>query len=326
MKALLSTIFLLSSLLSATASRARDVDSPQHVLSPPQVDRNNGIHLAVSPACGPLSGAVSDVNAGINLKRIKTIVAFGDSYTDGGRTDGGPLAPPVVTPPDAGAGGRSTDGKVWVENLADDIGATLMDYACRDYAFVRTFLGQSNTLDPNSTLYVIFFGINDFGDSRSDGEANLQAAAQVILSQIRILASAPTNARNILLADVYGLGTHTPAGDAMVQTVFSGLYDLHRGVNSTGHGEGVNGQAPGPALNVAFSQFSTIWDGVFGEPGYEAFGYVSTEACIRICCVTTGMCDDPEHYFYYIPNHPSKEGMRIMADYAEEVLERCAEA
>ncbi len=40
-------------------------------------DRNNGIHLAVSPVCGPLSGNVSDVNAGIDLKTIKTIVAFG---------------------------------------------------------------------------------------------------------------------------------------------------------------------------------------------------------------------------------------------------------
>ncbi|KAI1783037.1 hypothetical protein LXA43DRAFT_904382 [Ganoderma leucocontextum] len=214
-----------------------------------------------------------------------------------------------------------------VPNAIATTSSIFVDQHVPDADTVRTFLGQSNNLDPNSTLYVVFFGINDFGDSRYDGEANLQAAAQVILSQIRILASAPTNARNFLLADVYGLGTHTPAGDAMVQTVFSGLYDLHRGINSTGRGEGIGGPGPGPMLNVAFSQFSRIWDGVFGpEPGYKAFGYVSTEACIRICCVTTGMCDDPEHYFYYIPSHPSKEGMRIMADYAEEVLEQCAEA
>ena len=119
----------------------------------------------------------------------------------------------------------------------------------------------------------------------------------MILSHLRTLASAPTHARNFLLADVYGLGTHTPAGDAMVQTVFSGLRDLRHGVNSTEEGEG-----EGPRLNVAFAQFSRIWDGVFGAaPGYRAFGYASTEACIRICCVTTGMCDDPTHYFYYIP-------------------------
>ena len=142
-----------------------------------------------------------------------------DSYTDGGRDDGGPLAPPVVVPPDAEAGGRSTNGKVWVEHFADDAGATLMDYAvstrahhafpvvfsfedvrpldsqqsgaCTDLSLwpsaikkvdflgqsessiseydvgrlnitlaqVSTFLNQSNTLDPESTLYVVFFGI-----------------------------------------------------------------------------------------------------------------------------------------------------------------------
>ncbi|KAL7284835.1 hypothetical protein ACG7TL_002148 [Trametes sanguinea] len=255
---------------------------------------------------------VSDVNAGVDLKRIKTIVAFGDSYTDGGRDDGGPLAPPVVVPPDAEAGGRSTDGKVWVEDIADDIGATLKDYA--------TFLNQSNDLDPDTTLYAIFFGINDYEDSKTDGTANLQAAAQVILNQTSILASPPTNARNFLITDVYGRGTHTPEGDAMVQTIFSGLAELRANASASSN----------TTLNFAFAEFARIWDGVLdGNPGYEAFGYVSTDACIVDCtdteCTTDGMCDDPDHYFYYIPGHPSKEGHRIMADYVEEVLTRCVE-
>ncbi|KAI0752416.1 hypothetical protein C8Q80DRAFT_1097312 [Daedaleopsis nitida] len=335
----------LLSLLPAPTLRATTPGSQERLSLQDDAKNNSGIHLAVSPHCGPLSGKVADVNAGVSLKKIKTIVAFGDSYTDGGRQDGGPLLPPVVVPPDAEAGGRSTDGKVWVEDLADDIGATLMDYAqsgaCTDLSLwpsaikkvdfigqMATFLNQSNELDPESTLYVVFFGINDFGDSKTDGEENLQAAARVILSQIRILASAPTNAHSFLVADVYGLGTHSPAGDAFVQTVFSGLHDLHLGTNSTGHNEAAG---DGPKLNVAFAEFSRIWDGVLGpDPGFQAFGYVSTDACIVDCsiefCGTDGMCDDPDHYFYYIPSHPSKEGMRIMADYVEEVLDQCIDA
>ncbi|KAI0767759.1 hypothetical protein C8Q74DRAFT_1282217 [Fomes fomentarius] len=314
----------------------------QAVSSLTRQDTNSGIHLAVSPICGSLSGTTADVNAGVDPKRVKTIVAFGDSYTDGGRQDGGNLPPPVVTPPDAEAGGRSTDGKVWVEVLADDIGATVMDYAqsgaCTDLKLwpsaikqvdfigqMATFLNQSNDLDPESTLYAIFFGINDYENSKTDGESNLQVAAQVILSQIRILADSPTSARSFLVSDVYGRGTHTAAGDAFVQTIFSGLHDLHLGINSTGHGEA---EGEGPKLNVAFAELARIWDGVLGtDPGFEAFGYVSTDACITDCsiqlCSTDGMCDDPDHFFYYIPGHPSKEGMRIMADYVEEVLERC---
>lgn len=35
------------------------------------------VHLAVHPHCGPLWGKVSDVNAGLDLTRINTIVSFG---------------------------------------------------------------------------------------------------------------------------------------------------------------------------------------------------------------------------------------------------------
>ena len=45
----------------------------------PRQDGNDGIHLAVSPICGPFSGNTSDANAGVDLKSIKTIVAFGVS-------------------------------------------------------------------------------------------------------------------------------------------------------------------------------------------------------------------------------------------------------
>ena len=40
---------------------------------------NDGIHLAVKPKCGPLWGNTSDVNAGLDLERYKTIVSFGVS-------------------------------------------------------------------------------------------------------------------------------------------------------------------------------------------------------------------------------------------------------
>ena len=42
---------------------------------------NDGIHLAVSPNCGPLGGNTADVNAGIDLSKIKTIVSFGARIT-----------------------------------------------------------------------------------------------------------------------------------------------------------------------------------------------------------------------------------------------------
>jgi len=47
----------------------------QKPLSPPS--HNDGIHLAVSPQCGQLSGIQADINAGIDGRNIRTIVSFG---------------------------------------------------------------------------------------------------------------------------------------------------------------------------------------------------------------------------------------------------------
>jgi hypothetical protein len=40
---------------------------------------NDGIRLAVTPKCGPLAGPMADVNAGLDLSKVKTIVSFGVS-------------------------------------------------------------------------------------------------------------------------------------------------------------------------------------------------------------------------------------------------------
>ncbi|KIJ14047.1 carbohydrate esterase family 16 protein [Paxillus involutus ATCC 200175] len=282
------------------------------------------VHLAVHPNCGPLWGNVSDVNAGLDLNQIKTIVSFGDSYTDGGRHDGGPLAPAVIIPPSPFAGGRSTNGKLWVENIADDIGATLMDYAWssavtnvtlwpsnpypRDFIMqTSTFLNQSNVLDPETTLYTVFFGINDWEDSFIDGD-HLPEAAQSLLGQMALLSQPPTNARNFLITDVYGRGTEDAWGQAWLQSIFDGLIEFH---------------TQSPHLNVAFANFATIWDGVLGpDPGYQAFGYVSTDAC-NPGPTTNGDCTDPDHYFYWFSGHPSSVTHGLMADYVNEVLDLC---
>ncbi|KAL1739257.1 hypothetical protein HDZ31DRAFT_49672 [Schizophyllum fasciatum] len=287
----------------------------------PSPERNDGIHLAVGPTCGSLTGSVADVNAGIDNGKIRTIVAFGDSYTDGGKDDGSPLDPAVLVPPNTEAGGRSTDGPTWIEYVAQDMnGAALKDYAqwgaCTDLSLwpsnprkvdflgqsmstsenqanrtttlVKTFLSQSNTFDPETTLYVVFFGINDYEASKTDGD-HMQEAAGVLLEQISILASKPTSARNFLVADVYGRGVHTASGEAYKQTVYDGLAKMH--------------QDEGTA--VAYVDFSAIWDGecVLGSnPGYAAFGYTSTDACTECTsnCDQYGWCQDWAHYFYWI--------------------------
>ncbi|KDN44610.1 hypothetical protein RSAG8_05375, partial [Rhizoctonia solani AG-8 WAC10335] len=290
--------------------------------------RNDGIHLAIGPTCGRLSstGNTSDLNAGLDLKRYKTIVSFGDSYTDGGKRDGSPLAPAVITPPSPKAGGRATNGPVWIEHIANDTSARLMDYAVGGAVTNKTlwpskstasdfvgqvgiFLNQSNKLDPATTLYTVYFGINDVSASHTDGAENLPTAAQVVLDQIKRLASPPTNARSFLVADSYGRGKEEPAGEAYKKKMDVGLATLH---------------SSRPFLQIGYADFGYIWNAVLNtDPGYAAFGYKSPGACALNSSTIAGACVDPDHTFYWIPGHPSKQTHRIMGDYVALVMEKC---
>ncbi|KAG8706516.1 hypothetical protein FRC09_002377 [Ceratobasidium sp. 395] len=309
--------------------------------------RNDGIHLAIGPTCGKFTatGNTSDLNAGLwDLKQYKTIVSFGDrytsshikstmiskdakfSYTAGGVDDGSPLAPAVITPPSPKAGGRTTNGPVWIEYIANDTSARFMDYAVGGAVTNRTlwpskanasdfigqveiFLNQSNKLNPATTLYTVYFGINDVSASHKDGAQFLPAAAQVVIDQIKRLAAPPTLARSFLVTDSYGRGSHEAAGDAYKKQIFNDLAKLHYGP---------------PFLQIGYADFGYVWDAVLNTaPGYAAFGYNSPGACALNSSTIIGACDDPDHTFYWIPGHPSKQTHRIMGDYVEQALQKC---
>jgi len=138
--------------------------------------------------------------------------------------------------------------------------------------------------------------------SPEDGDHMPPQAAQTLLDQIQILASPPTNARNFMVLDVYGRGTTAPSGEAFKQTIYTGLSTFHQ------TGLQTNGSIDPVRLNISYIDFANIWDGVLGaNPGYQAFGYTSTDSCTQctadLGCTTIGMCDDPEHYFYWIPGY-----------------------
>lgn len=52
-----------------------------------------------------------------------------DGYTDGGKQNGTTLDPAVQSGTDPKAGGRMSNGPLWIEYFADSVGATLMDFA-----------------------------------------------------------------------------------------------------------------------------------------------------------------------------------------------------
>ncbi|KAG6812632.1 hypothetical protein H0H92_001715 [Tricholoma furcatifolium] len=276
-------------------------------------DSDSAVYLAVSPNCVSVNGNAGNVNAGVPpLSTFTNFVSFGDQYSDNGMQNGSNAAPAVLSPPNPDAGGRPSNGPVWVEYLAQSVGASVKDYsavgAVSDASqypnlaestspnvdfisqggvytvspLLNYFTEQGTRYDPDTTLYTVFFGINDFVDG-----GDLDLAAQNIAYEILVLSSSPTFARNFLIIDNYGRGTETAAGQAYKQEVFSSIPAL---LNL--------------GLNVAFVDFYPLWNAVLSsDPGYEAFGYTNPGACLVSNTTTVGGCSSPETYFYWLPGY-----------------------
>lgn len=143
---------------SASLVAAKSIPRKQLYPFPPPYSptRNDGIHLAVSAASNCASrhidfatvNVTSNVNAGLkDLHEYSTIVTFGDSYTTDGMFNGSKPAPPVVIPPNPKAGGRTTNGLTWIENIANDYGSRLMDYAVSLQFIIEVVVSISHPLN-----------------------------------------------------------------------------------------------------------------------------------------------------------------------------------
>ncbi|KAJ7109758.1 hypothetical protein C8R43DRAFT_904538 [Mycena crocata] len=159
------------------------------------VNRTQPIKLKATPACGNFSTpSFTEINTGVKLNATNhPLVAFATTASLIGTI---PFAP-IVFPPNPSAGARlgnnfrarASNGYVWVEDLANTLGAKLIDYSVggavvdlsawnttnkgvtftsdnllrTDFvAETALFLQQGHLLvdlDPDTTLYTVQFGM-----------------------------------------------------------------------------------------------------------------------------------------------------------------------
>ncbi|KAJ7292663.1 carbohydrate esterase family 16 protein [Mycena rebaudengoi] len=286
--------------------------------------RASAVHLAIGPQCGNLSSGIpADVNAGLgSLSTYKTIVAFGGESFE---YQVGRLTHCVET--DSYTGGGATNGPTWVQNLAASTGAKLVNYGStgavvdkNQWPQVKSvqstssldFINQASQFettqkfDPATTLYIIFFGIEDYAQAIATGKTDLNQIAGVLVYTLLGLTSSTNFAKNILIVDNYGLGKSSPAGESFKKDLFVTLGTGHRLYG----------------WNVGFASFGRLWQGVlYSSPGYAAFGYTDSGTCVK----DGKTCSDPAHTFYWGPGYanPSAATHAIMANYVEEVFTQC---
>ncbi|KIY73365.1 carbohydrate esterase family 16 protein [Cylindrobasidium torrendii FP15055 ss-10] len=280
------------------------------------------LNLAKDPSCGTMSSDTAvDVNAGIDLSKITTVVAFGDGYTSIDIADGGDSASaPEQSGTDPKAGGRFTNGRVWVEYFASNISATLKDYAVpktvvsndlyakADLSDTRDFLTQSSLFmaqkgrpESDSTLVVLYEGMEDF----QRAEVDLADAADNVVFQILKLTSSPFFGKNFLIVDSYGRGNTSDAGEAWKTEIWKGARTAYNTED----------------ISLAFVDMGGLITSMVSSPA--DFGFENVGPCTVSEDTIEGQCSNPNTTVFYIDNYPSTATHSLMSEYALKVLNDC---
>jgi len=290
---------------------------------------------------------VAIVTPNARATSIDEIYAFGDSLSDVGNDYAGsggtiPGAPYV--------NGQFTNGNVWVQDLASDLGLAPLTPSLAggtNYAYgggetgsslfhtanASDLLGTSGqiaqfsavhaTADPNA-LYTIWIGSNDLldiptGATSSQIASDIGTAIANIDTAIGTLAT--EGAKNFLIVTVPDLGK-TPGAIAGGPAVEAGASALSASFDTTL----VNGAGPIPSLsalgtadglNLSVLNTYSLVDSIFANPGTYGFTDV-TDPCLTGAVHYSGgtPCANPNQYLFWDALHPTAAADVLVADAA----------
>jgi phospholipase/lecithinase/hemolysin len=254
------------------------------------------------------------------------IYVFGDSYCDVGNlflaTGGAEPAAPYYN-------GRFSNGPIWIDHVAGGLGLPMTPYLAggTNYAFGGAWVTEPQTVtgvpsvpqqvelylsktkgkaDPNA-LYVIEGGGNDILDttSGSPDQLGFQIATGIAESELLLRRA---GARHFVIPNLFNVGL-IPAGQA------NAAFDL------------AAVQAANKYLNqfLALEQFLegihilrldvfSLLNSLEKDPTHYGFANITTP------CLTTTICSDPDHTFFWDTHHPTEFGFDLFAVTMEVVL------
>lgn len=253
------------------------------------------------------------------------IYVFGDSLSDTGNSfnaTGIPPSPPYFQ-------GRFSNGPVWSEYLADDLGLTPQQQT--NYAFGGANSGSDNTLvpglqglpglqqqidsykatntsaDPNA-LYVVWAGANDYLSSSTTNPAvpvnNLSTA---------INSLADYGAKNVMVVNLPDLGKLPgTSGNTQVSTGLSALSQAH----NSGLAANLNLLSQQSDVNIIPVDVNSLFNQAIASPAQFNFTNV-TESCLT----QTSVCSNPNEYLFWDDIHPTTAAHEFVGDLAFSSLE-----
>ena len=247
----------------------------------------------------PLSGSATPYSS---------IVAFGDSLSDNGPADGYGY-------------GTWSNGKVWIEYLADSnhLNCALTDYAyggattCDTYPNLNWQVDQYiEKLDSSpitdGTLFTLWAGGNDFlnlqpGDNA--GEAIQNAVLNMGLALIKLLEAGATD---ILVLNLPNLGA-TPRMNSTPASYAAGQYISYNYNNALA--SALSGFSATPSLNIYNLDIYGFMQGILANPGLYGFDNVTGMLSVQ------GATGD---YLFWDSIHPTTQAHEMIADFAQATV------
>ncbi|MDD5579640.1 MAG: SGNH/GDSL hydrolase family protein [Methylobacter sp.] len=268
------------------------------------------------------------------------IYVFGDSLSDSGNailaTGGHITQPPYpgLIPDFPYASGRLSNGPVWAETLATDLGLTISPSLAggNDYAFggartgaltgivassiptisqqVNNFITSASGSIPKDALYVVWGGGNDIRDAAEVKNPVAVVNDSIINISTSITTLADAGAQNFLVPNLPDLGK-TPAaqaagplaeaGLAVLSSVFDGLLT-----------PSISGLESHLGIDIKELKIDALFKEIIDAPNDFGLTNVS-DACI---IVGGGSCSNPENYLFWDGLHPTTTVHDMIGDKA----------
>jgi phospholipase/lecithinase/hemolysin len=252
------------------------------------------------------------------------IVAFGDSLTDTGN-----FFDLTGIPPEPYMMGRFSNGLVWIEYLAEELGMdidSIVNYAVggattgraneNDIPGVAEFPGLQDEIDMFvddldgkkadwRALYVVWAGANDFFVSTAGPEETIGTGVRNTVIAVQRLYEA--GARHIMVVNLPDLGL-TPlgseSGNAAGLSYLTGLYNHSL--------DGALDQLVGLGIGTIRVDSAAIIQNIVASPG--DFGLSNATGAY----LATG--GDPSSFLFWDAVHPTTRGHKVVAEEAVMIL------
>lgn len=254
------------------------------------------------------------------------IYVFGDSYCDVGNlflaTGGAEPAAPYYN-------GRFSNGPIWIEHVAGGMGLPMVPYLAggTDYAFGGAWVTEPQTVtgvpsvpqqvglylsqhqgkaDPNA-IYVIEGGGNDILDttSGSPDQLGFQIATGIAESELLLRRA---GARHFVIPNLFNVGL-IPAGQANTTFDLAAVLATNKYLNQL---LGLEQFLEGIQI-LRLDVFSLV-NSLENDPTHYGFTNITSP------CLTTAVCSDPDHAFFWDTHHPTVFGFDLFAVTMEVVL------